>query len=166
MAGHPGAATTYFSVRIKYWWPKMKEWIQQYVKECEVCQQNKTNTHPMKPPLYPITPKSGAKPFETVAIDWITKLLPSMGYDSILTITNHNCSKAMLCYPCKEATGTKELARLYFTNVFPYYGILNKIISNQDPRLTLQIAKLICKEANIEQNISTAYHPQTNGQSE
>ena len=65
----------------------------------------------------------------------------------------------MLCYPCKEVMGTKELAKLYFTNVFPHYGIPNKIIFDWNPRLTSQVAKLICKEANIEQNISTAYHP-------
>ena len=82
-----------------------------------------------------------------------------MGYDSILTITDHDCSKAMLCYPYKEAMGTEELAKLYFINVFPHYGIPNKIISDRDPRLTSQIVRFICKEANIEQNISTAYHP-------
>ena len=60
--------------------------------------------------------------------------------------------------------GTKELARLYFSNVFPHYRIPNKIISNRDPRLTLQIAKIICREANMKQNISTTYHPQTDGQ--
>ena len=144
----------------------MNEWIQQYVKGYGICQQNKTNTHPMKPSLYPITLKSGARPFKTIAMDWIMKLLQSMGYNSILTITNHDCLKAMLCYSYKEAMGTEELAKLYFANVFPHYGISNKIISDRDPQLTSQIAKLSCREANIEQSISTAYHPQTDGQSE
>ena len=49
--------------------------------------------------------------------------------------------------------------------VFPHYGIPGKIISDRDLRLTLHLAKQICKEANIDQNISTAYHPQTDGQS-
>ena len=165
-AGHPGTATTYFSVRTKHWWPQMKEWIQRYVKGCGVCQQNKTNTRPQKPPLYPITPKEGAAPFETIAMDWITKLPPSMGYDAILTITDHDCSKAALFFPCKETMTTEELARLYFARVFPHYGIPNKIISDRDTRLTSTLAKEICKEAGINQNISTAYHPQTDGQSE
>jgi hypothetical protein len=43
-AGHPGIASTYFSIRTRYWWPNMKEWVQQYVKGCGVCQQNKVNT--------------------------------------------------------------------------------------------------------------------------
>src|SRR5882757_2411431 len=56
-AGHPGAATTYFSVRRFYWWPRLKEYVQAYVKGCGVCQQAKPDTRPRKPPLYPITPK-------------------------------------------------------------------------------------------------------------
>jgi hypothetical protein len=166
VAGHPGVATTYFSIRRRYWWPNMKDWIQQYVKGCGTCQQNKANTRPQKPPLYPITPEEGATPFSTIAMDWITKLPPSAGYDSILTITDHDCSKAVLLFPCKESMGTEELARLYFTKVFPHYGIPSKIISDRDPRLTSKMAKEICQEAEIDQNISTAYHPQTDGQSE
>ena len=123
IVGHPGVAATYFSIRTRYWWPNMKEWVQQYVKGCGTCQQNKANTRPQKPPLYPITPKEGMGPFSTIAMDWITKLPPSLGYDSILTITNHDCSKAVLFLPCKEAMGTEELAQIYFNQVFPHYGI-------------------------------------------
>jgi hypothetical protein len=165
-AGHPGTASTYFSVRTQYWWPKMKEWIQQYIKGCGTCQQNKTNMHPPKPSLYPITPKPSSTPFSTIAMDWITKLPLSFGYDSILTITDHDCSKAVLLFPCKETMGTTDLAKLYFNKVFPHYGIPTKIISDRDPRLTSKLAKEICQEADIDQNISTAYHPQTDGQSE
>ena len=62
--------------------------------------------------------------------------------------------------------GTEELAQTYFNQVFPHYGIPDKIISDRDPRLTSKLAQQICREAKIEQNISTAYHPQTDGQSE
>ena len=96
IAGHPGAVTTYFSVRRKYWWPGLKDYIQKYVKECATCQQNKPDTQKKKPPLFPIEPKQGANVFETIAMDWITKLPPSSEFDSILTITDHDCSKAVL----------------------------------------------------------------------
>jgi hypothetical protein len=64
--------------------------------------------------LYPITPKEGATPFSTIVMDWITKLPTSFGYDSILTITNYDCFKAVLLLPCKKAIGTEELAQVYF----------------------------------------------------
>ena len=62
--------------------------------------------------------------------------------------------------------GTKELAKLYFKQVFPHYGIPKKIISDWDPRLTSQLTKNICTKIGIQQNVSTAYHPQTDAQSE
>jgi hypothetical protein len=116
--------------------------------------------------LYPITPKEGVTPFSTIAMDWIIKLPTLFGYDSILTITDHDCSKAVLLLPCKEAIGMEDLAQIYFSKVFPHYGIPNKIISDRDPRLTSKLAKEICQIAKIDQNISMVYHPQTNGQSE
>jgi hypothetical protein len=109
----------------------MKEWVKAYVKGCGVCQQNKTNTHPMRPPLHPITPKANATPFSTITMDWITKLPPSFRFDPILTIMDHDCLKAVLLFPCKETMGTEELAKLYFNKVFPHYGIPKKIISDQ-----------------------------------
>ena len=99
-------------------------------------------------------------------MDWITKLPLSQGYDAVLTITDYDCSKAVLFIPCKEAMGTNKLVKFYFMKVFPHYGIPKKIISDKDPQLTLQFAKEICKKLGVQQNISTAYHPQTDGQLE
>ena len=62
--------------------------------------------------------------------------------------------------------GTEDLAQIYFSKVFPHYGIPDKIISDRNPRLTSKLAREICQITKINQNISTVYHPQTNGQSE
>src|SRR5713226_5143153 len=165
MAGHPGAASTFFITRKNYWWPHQKEFVRSYVRGCATCQQNKTLTKPQKPPLFPITPETNPGPFTTISIDWITKLPISEGWDSILTITDHDCSKAVIFIPCKETMGMEELAKQYFKWVFPHYGIPNKIISDRDPWVMSDLTKAIC-EGNIWQNISTAYHPQTDGQLE
>ena len=82
-------------------------------------------------------------------MDWITKLPVLDGWDSILTITDHDCSKAVLFIPCKETMGTGELAKEYFQKVFLHFGIPNKIISDRDPRLTSELAKAICREGDI-----------------
>ena len=76
------------------------------------------------PPLNPIAPEDGAKPFETIAMDLIVKLPPSEGYDSILTITDHDCTKAVIILPCKEAMTMQELAELFRDKAFPYTGIV------------------------------------------
>jgi hypothetical protein len=165
-AGHPGIAKTTALVTKYYWWPNIRDFVTQYIKGCATCQMSKINTNPMKPALYPITLEPGALPFQTIALDFITKLPESEGYDSILTITDHDCTKASLFLPCNETIDTPELAKLYATTVFPHYGIPQKIISDRDPRLTSNFAKELCGLLDIHQNISTAYHPQTDGQSE
>jgi hypothetical protein len=91
---------------------------------------NKSNTHPNKPPLFPITLEPNAMLFSTISMDWITKLPPSRGFDSILTITDHDCSKAVILLPCRETMMTLELAQLYGERVFPHYRLPNKIISD------------------------------------
>ena len=79
----------------------MKQFVINYVKGCTQCQANKANTHKTRPPLYPIKPQN-TLPFETIALDFITKLPESRGFDTILTITDHDCSKAALFIPCRE----------------------------------------------------------------
>jgi hypothetical protein len=165
-AGHPGAASTLLAIAKDYWWPKMKDFIHAYVKGCATCQMTKANTHPNRPPLSLITPDPNAVPFLTVSVDWVTKLPLSEGYDSILTITNHNCSKAVVLLPCKETMTSKELAELYVERVFPHYRLPDKVISDCDPRINSDLFQDLCATIGIKQNISSAYHPQTDGQSE
>ena len=99
-------------------------------------------------------------------MDWITKPPPSLEFNSILTITDHDCSKAVLLISCKEAMGTEDLAKIYYLKVFPHFEIPSKIISDRDLKLTSKLAQDICAELGVQQNISTAYHPQTDGQFE
>jgi hypothetical protein len=126
---------------------------------------NKINTHPTRPPLFPITSSSNL-PFQTIAVDFITKLPLSYGNDTILTITDHDISKASIFLPCKETIDTVGIAKLYAMHVFPHYRIPLKVISDRDPRFDSAFTTDLCKLLGIRQNISTAYHPQTDSQSE
>jgi Integrase zinc binding domain len=112
-AAYPGTASTLLALAHDFWFPKMKDFVCAYVKGCATCQMSKSNTHLNKPPLFLITPEHNAMPFSMVSMDWITKLPPSEGFDSILTITDHDCLKAIVILPCKEAMTTLDLAKLY-----------------------------------------------------
>src|SRR6201985_2840434 len=164
--GHPGQAKTYLDLRRSYWWPGMHKFIKDYVRGCAICQEKKIITRHNQPQLYPIPPEEDAKPFQTIAMDLIVKLPESRGYDTILTITDHDCTKGVILVPCKETMGAEELAKEYKDRVFPFVVIPSKIISDRDTRFTSHFAKEVCAQLEIKQNISTAYHPQTDGQSE
>src|SRR6266571_5324998 len=137
-----------------------------YVKGCAECQWHKINTRPTKVPLQPIFPTPEAMPFATITLDFITKLPVSQGYNSILTITDHDCSKAVILTPCHEEITVEGVAGLLIKHLFTRFRLPSKMISDRDTQFA---SKLMCKMCNIvgvKQNISTAYHPRTDGQSE
>ena len=140
--------------------------VTKYVQGCAECQRHKVNNRPTRAPLVPITPMTDAKPFEVIALDFITKLPISQGHDSILTVTDHDCTKASIFIPCVEEITAEETAALYVTHVFRRFGLPAKIISDRDPRFTSKFTRELCRILGIYQNISTAYHPRTDGQSE
>jgi hypothetical protein len=79
----------------------MNKWIAQYVKGCAKCQQNKNLTKQTRVPLYWIPTLTDALPFQIIAMDLITQLPTSNGYDTILTIVDHRCTRAAVFLPCK-----------------------------------------------------------------
>jgi hypothetical protein len=117
------------------------------------------------PPLFPITSSSNL-PFQMIVVDFITKLPLFYGNDTILTITDHNLSKASIFLPYKETINAVGIAELYTTHIFLHYRIPLKVISDRDPHFDSAFTTNLCKLLEIYQNISTTYHPQTNGQSE
>jgi hypothetical protein len=164
--GHPGISRTKDFVERRYWWPNLRRDVADYVRGCGDCQRHKVNNVPTKAPLQPIYPSPEAKPFEVITVDFITKLPPSQGFDSILTITDHSCTKAVRFIPCTEAIIAEGTAQLFLQKVFCHYGLPTKIISDRDPRFTSRFTRELCHLLAIQQNISTAYHPRTDGQSE
>src|SRR5487761_1748842 len=165
-AGHPGIAKTTETLAQHYWWPGMRNQVTEYIKGCATCQMTKVNTNPSKPAIFPITSEPNPLPFQTIAMDLITDLPVSDGYDTILTITDHDCSKAAIFIPCNKTIDAEGVAAAYATHVTPHYGIPQKIISDRDPQFTAKFSTELCKILGIKQNLSTAFHPQTDGQSE
>ena len=152
-ARHPRISKTFDLTKEHYWWPYIKDFMTKYIKGCVTCQANKVNTHLAHPPLFLITPTSSLL-FQTIAIDFIIKLPLSHGFDTILTITNHNVSKASIFLPCREMIDSVGMAELYTSQVFPHYGIPLKIISNRDPwfdsAFTCELCKLLrCKALSL-----------------
>ena len=113
-----------------YWWLTMREFVTNYVKGCAICQQTKSSTTKPRVPLMPITLKQVNTPFTTVALDLITDLPDSHRYDSILTVTDHDCSMAVIFIPCHKTIDSEGVAALYAKEVFPHYGLLHWVISD------------------------------------
>src|SRR6266851_481514 len=122
----------------------MNNFITAYVKGCATCQMNKVNTHPTKLPLFPITPTSNL-PFQTITVDFIMKLPQSQGFDTILTVTDHDISKVSIFILCQETIDSEGIIKLYASQVFPHYRIPLKIISDCDTQFDSAFTKELCR---------------------
>ena len=164
--GHPRRDETVRKIKELYQWPKMNQWITDYIKRCATCQQNKNQTHKKKTPLFRITTTPSMKPFTQIVMDLIMGLPQVNGKDTILTIVDHGCSRAAIFIHCAMTITRPGIAQLYLKNVYPWFGLPSRVISDRDPRFTSKFGKALTMKLGINHNISMAFHPQMDGLSE
>jgi transposase InsO family protein len=116
--------------------------------------------------MFRIPSAISAKAFSHIAMDLITGLPKSQGHYAILTIVNHGCSQAAIFLPCSMTITGAGIAQLYMEHLYRWFGLPRKIISDRDPRFTSHFARELTKGLGIHQNLSTVFHPQTDGLSE
>jgi hypothetical protein len=163
--GHPGQFQTLELVRRDYWWPGMMVFIKNFVAGCALCQQMKVNTHPTTPPITPIK-SLGTRPFSLVMTDFITDLLENDGSDALMVVVDHGSTKGAIFIACNKTVTTAGAAQLYFEKVYSRFGLPDKMISDRDPHFTSNLFQELGKLLGIKLAMSTAYHPQTDGETE
>ncbi|THH08070.1 hypothetical protein EW145_g2952 [Phellinidium pouzarii] len=126
----------------------------------------KINTHPTTPPLTPIPADPSTLPFQSVSIDFITDLPLSNSFDSLMVIVDHNSSKGIVLCPCNKTIDALGTALLYHQNVYRRFGLPKCIISDRGPQFASHVFQTLCSRLGIKSKLSTAYHPQTDGQTE
>jgi hypothetical protein len=144
----------------------MNTWITNYVKGCATCQQNKIITHKACTPAYHIPTTDHTLPFQQVAMDLITGLPMCNGKDAILTIVDHGCSRVAIFLPCTTTITGAGIAQLYLDNVYRWFSLPIKVISDCDPRFTSHFGRTLSQLLGLQQNLSSAFHPQTDSISE
>ena len=116
----------------------MANFIKKYIEGCTKCQQMKVNTHPMTPPLTPIS-SDASRPFELVTTDFITDLPVINGFDSIMVMVDHGLMKGVIFIPCAKTIDALGTADLYLCHVYTRFGLPRRIISDRDPRFTSKL---------------------------
>jgi hypothetical protein len=166
MAGHPGELETYNGIRQNYWWPGLWTFVKNYVQGCGICQQFKINQSLSNPAYIAIKGANNTRPFAKCSMDLITDLLPVKGYDSILVVVDRGLSKGVILCPCVKTITWAETATLLRDNLFKRFGLPDEIISDRDPRFAAHAFQELLKLLNIKSNLTTAYHPQSDGATE
>ncbi len=99
-------------------------------------------------------------------MDLITGLPQHHGHNAILTIVDHGCSHAAIFLPCSDTITGPGITQLYLDYVYRWFGLPTKMISDRDPRFTSQFGRVLTEKLGIQRNLSTTFHPQTDGLSE
>ncbi|SJL11766.1 uncharacterized protein ARMOST_15175 [Armillaria ostoyae] len=162
-AGHPGIAKTRELVQREYWWPKIQKDIEAYVKGCETCQRTKSNTQAKSAPLHPNAIPT--EPWTHISVDMVTGLPDSNGHDALLVVVDR-FSKAIILVPCNVELSAEGWARILRDHVYARHGMPQVVISDRGPQFVSAFMKELYRMLDITQNASTAFHPQTDGQTE
>ncbi|KAK1423842.1 hypothetical protein QVD17_19151 [Tagetes erecta] len=161
---HPGNDKMYQDLKGEYWWRGMKKNIAQYVEKCLTCL--KVKAEHQKPSGYLQQPEIPEWKWEQIAMDFVTKLpRTSSGHDAIWVVVDR-LTKSAHFLPIKESYTMEKLAKLYMDEIVTRHGVPISIISDRDSRFTSRAWQTFQKALGSRLDLSTAYHPQTDGQSE
>ncbi|KAJ0480216.1 putative nucleotidyltransferase, Ribonuclease H [Helianthus annuus] len=161
---HPGADKMYHDLKEFYWWPNLKGDIATYVGKCLTC--SKVKAEYQKPSGLLQQPEIPIWKWEQISMDFISKLpRTSKGNDMIWVIVDR-LTKSAHFLPIREKDSMKTLAELYIKEVVARHGVPVSIISDRDGRFISRFWRSFQKAFGSRVDLSTAYHPQTDGQSE
>jgi transposase InsO family protein len=165
--GHFGRARTQETIMRVYWWPHIRKDIIDYVETCDVCQRMKVPRHKPYGLLAPLPQPE--KPWQDISLDFIVGLPPSArrgsAYDSIFVVVDRY-SKMARFIACNNTIDAKELGNLLIEEIFSKYGVPRSIVSDRGTTFTSQYYGTFCYYLAVRRRFSTAFHPQTDGQTE
>ncbi|KAI3702182.1 hypothetical protein L6452_27908 [Arctium lappa] len=161
---HPGSTKMYRDLKLHYWWPVMKLDVARYVERCVTCSQVKAEHQRPYGSLQSLEIPEWK--WEHITMDFVTKLPKTLrGHDTIWVIVDR-LTKSAYFLAMRETLPMDKLAKLYINEVVSRHGIPLSIMSDRDSRFTSNFWDGFQKELGTRVKLSTAYHPQTDGQSE
>ena len=163
IAGHPGRWKTHELVTRNYWWPGVSKYISQYVKGCDKCNRTK---------IYPTAPAGRLEPnaiperrWQVVTTDIISGLPESHGFNAIWVAVDR-FTKRIRVAPTTAEVDSVGIARLFRDHVWRNHGLPEQIISDRGPQFVSKFTRELNRLLGIQTSLSTAFHPQTDGQTE
>lgn len=163
IGGHSGIKATVSRVASNFFWPKLAMAVQNFVKQCPTCLQTKPDNTPYKGLLQPLP--IPAQIWEDIAMDFITNLPPSAGKTTVWVIVDRLSKYAHFC-PLPTSVSASQLASYFVHEYVRLHGFPRSIVSDRDRLFTNQFWKELFRLQGTKLRMSSAYHPQTDGQSE
>lgn len=163
VGGHSGFNATYHKIKALFAWSNLKHDVKQYVSHCVVCQQAKPE-HIDSPGLLQPLPIP-CKAWDIVSLDFVEGLPRSTRYDTILVVID-KFTKYGHFIPLSHPYTAQTVAQLYVDHIYKLHGLPKIIISDRDKVFTSNFWQQLFKLTDTTLNMSSSYHPQTDGQTE
>ena len=162
-AGHFGFNKTMELISRDYWWPQMWKFVKEFIRSCETCARAKIPRHRPYGLLQPLPISKG--PWLSLSMDFITDLPSSNLKDSILVVVDR-LTKMAHFIPCNKTITGEETAKLFLENIYRIHGLPNDIVSDRGSQFISNFWRGLFQILGVKINLSTAYHPQSDGQTE
>jgi transposase InsO family protein len=163
LGGHSGVPVTVRKLKQYFAWSGMNKAVHHFVTSCSICKQAKPDRARYPGLLQPLPIPDGA--WHTVSMDFIEGLPRSSGMNVILVVVDKFSKYShflALCHPFNATT----VAKLFMSTVYKLHGMPTVIISDRDKIFTSQLWQELFNRAGVTLKMSSAYHPQTDGQTE
>lgn len=158
-AGHPGVFKTFSRITEKYYWPKMRNDIANFVRKCNICSMHKVSQD--RPVDKMVSHNKVERPWEMISTDLVGPLPRSKhGHTFILVVTDY-LSKFSLLYPLRKANGT-AVATILENQVFLVFGVPRIIICDNGPQYRCRQFRKLAEVYKCQVKFSAAYHPRAN----
>jgi len=146
-----------------YWWPQISRYIGQYVSTCDLCLWTKPWQHFPVGELQPLSISDAW--WDTLTVDFVVELLESFGHNAIIMVVD-TVSKRVHFIPIRTMVTTEGAARLFLHYVWKLYGLPKRIVSDHRSQFVASFTKELYRLLGIRISFSTAWYPQTDGQTE
>jgi hypothetical protein len=161
---HPGSTKMYYDIKERFWWYGMKCSVAEYVAICDTCQRVKSEHQRPAGLLQPL--KIPEWKWEEITMDFIVGLPHTQkGYNSVWVVVDR-LTKVAHFIPVNTTYSGARLAELYISRIVCLHGVPKKIISNRGSKFTSRFLEQLHDSLDTKLRFSTAYHPQTDGQTE
>jgi len=137
-AGHGGTAKTTELISRRYYWPKIREDIKRFIKNCDTFQRTKVVRHAPSGLLQPN--EAPDRPWKSIAMDFIMDLPKSEGYDAILVVIDR-LTKMSHFIPCSKNLEARQFANLFMKEIVRLHGLPHDIITDRGTLFTSDLWK-------------------------
>jgi reverse transcriptase-like protein/integrase-like protein/chromodomain-containing protein len=163
LAGHYGERKTKELVCRQFFWPNINKSIKEYCEACRTCGRAKSSRHLPYGPLMPLSVPD--RPWASIGMDFLTDLPLSEGMTCILVVIDRFTKMAHFI-PIAKIPDAEETAKLFLGHIVRLHGLPSEVISDRGTQFVSIFWKRLLDLLGIKQCLSSAYHPQSDGQSE